>query len=59
MLKHHFNPDGSCDCPRDGKCSECGKPCSDHDLVGNQTEFGFPVYWCGICINRHLDEDGL
>jgi hypothetical protein len=40
-----------------GPCSECGAPCTDNDLVGNQTELGFPVLWCGLCINRHLDED--
>jgi hypothetical protein len=40
-----------------GPCSECGAPCTDHDLIGNQVELGFPVLWCGACINRHLDED--
>lgn len=38
-------------------CSECGSPCTDKDLVGNQIELGFPKYWCGFCINRHLAED--
>ena len=53
--KDHFAADGTCSCPLDGKCCECGKPCNDHDIIGN----GDPIadWWCGECINRHLDED--
>lgn len=47
---NHFAADGSCSCTFDGKCCECGKPCNDHDLVADW-------WWCGECINRHLDED--
>jgi hypothetical protein len=55
MTDHFTN--GTCPCPLDGNCCECGKACSDHDLVGNQVELGFPVYWCNECIGKHLDED--
>ena len=58
-MKEQWKPDGTCNCPLDGLCCECGKPCSDHDLVGNQIELGFPVYWCSECIDKHLVEDGL
>jgi len=56
-IEEHFGPDGTCDCPMDGKCCECGKPCNDHDIIGN----GDPIcdWWCGECINRHLDEERL
>ena len=57
MPQNHWKPDGTCDCPIVGPCSECGSPCTDHDLVGNQTELGFPVLWCSQCINRHWEED--
>ena len=40
-----------------GPCCECGADCTEHDMVGNQIELGFPVLWCGNCINKHLDED--
>jgi hypothetical protein len=33
-----------------GECGECGAPCTDRDLVACW-------YWCGVCINRALDED--
>jgi hypothetical protein len=46
----HWKPDGTCSCPMDGICCECGKPCNDHDLVGD-------FWWCAECIDRHLDED--
>ena len=49
-LNNHWRPDGTCDCPFDGQCGECHKPCNDHDLVADW-------YWCAECINRHLDED--
>jgi hypothetical protein len=49
-LKNHFRPDGTCDCPMDGKCCECGKPCNDHDLVAD-------TWWCGECIDKHIDAD--
>jgi hypothetical protein len=43
------------------KCSECGAPCTDHDLIGNgmiQDGLGeWPKYWCGRCINYHLTLD--
>lgn len=39
-----------------GKCHECGVPCTEHDMVGNQIEFGFPVLWCADCTNRSWDE---
>lgn len=39
-------------CGPDGCCCECGEVCSDRDLVGNQIEFGFPVYWCNVCIDK-------
>lgn len=51
-LKNHFRPDGSCDCPKDGFCCECGKAVTDHDLVADW-------HWCGSCIYKHLDDDGL
>jgi NTP pyrophosphatase (non-canonical NTP hydrolase) len=50
----HF-VDGKCDCPAVGQCSECGKDCTDHDLIGNQVELGFPILWCGECMNKSLD----
>lgn len=53
----HWDKDGKCSCPLDGLCGECGLPCTDHDLVGNSSEFGMPTYWCGACINRHWNED--
>jgi hypothetical protein len=34
----------------EGNCCECGIACSDHDLVAD-------VWWCGDCIDRHLNED--
>ena len=49
-IKDHFRPDGTCDCPMDGKCIECGAPCNDHDLCAD-------YWWCGKCVNKHLDED--
>ena len=52
IVKHHYGGDPECECPYDGKCCECGKPCNDHDLVADW-------YWCNECITRHLDEDGL
>jgi hypothetical protein len=57
MKDHWIN--GVCSCPFDGVCCECRKPCNDHDLVGNQTELGFPVYWCSDCINKPWEEDKL
>lgn len=51
-MAQHWRPDGTCDCPFDGTCCECGKLCNDHDLVADW-------WWCGECINRHLDEDEL
>lgn len=39
------------------QCSECGAPCTDGDIIGNQVELGFPKYWCWRCINMHLAED--
>lgn len=53
---NHWKPDGTCDCPMDGKCHECGAPCNDHDLVGNQIELGFPVYWCSKCTDKACEE---
>lgn len=43
--RDHFRPDGSCDCPMDGKCIECGRACNDHDMVADW-------WWCGDCVNR-------
>lgn len=34
-----------------GTCHECGAPCTDKDIVGNQIELGFPVLWCGKCVD--------
>lgn len=50
FTQEHWRPDGSCDCPLTDVCGECGKPVTDHDLVADW-------YWCGQCINKHLDED--
>lgn len=57
LTNEHWDATGKCDCPMDGVCCECGKPCNDHDLIGNQTELGFPKYWCTECINKAFDED--
>ncbi len=35
-----------------GQCSECGADCTDRDLVGNQTELGFPILWCSACVDK-------
>jgi hypothetical protein len=48
--KYHWKSDGTCNCPLIGKCFECGKSVTDHDLVAD-------CYWCNACIDRHLDED--
>lgn len=39
-----------------GTCHECGEPCTERDLVGNQVELGFPVLWCDKCINRAFEK---
>jgi len=52
----HWKKDGTCDCEIVGKCCECGADCTDHDLVGNQIELGFPVLWCADCMNKAFDE---
>lgn len=49
MLDGHWNPDGSCSCPFDGVCWECGKFCNDHDLCAD-------YWWCAECTNRSFDE---
>jgi hypothetical protein len=44
--------DGTCECPIEGKCFECGSPCTDHDLVAD-------YYWCDACIGQHLRNDAI
>ena len=41
-----FNSDYS----MDGTCCECGRPCNDHDLVGD-------LYWCNSCVEKSLAAD--
>jgi len=43
--KDHFKADGTCECPMDGKCIECGKPCNDHDLCAD-------YHLCDECIQK-------
>lgn len=38
------------DLPMDGTCCECGRPCNDHDLVGD-------LYWCNSCVEKALEAD--
>ena len=48
----HFYSDGTCECPFLGKCFECGKECTDHDLVAD-------VYWCEDCMSSNFLKYGL
>lgn len=45
----HFKQDGICDCPKDGRCIDCDKPCNDHDLVAD-------YHWCDICLSKSWEK---
>lgn len=47
----HYDGQGNliCDCPKDGVCCDCGKSCTDHDLVADQ-------YLCRECLDKSWAE---
>jgi hypothetical protein len=42
-----------------GPCCECGKPCTEDDMIGNAMESdglgSWPKLWCGDCINKAFE----